>query len=348
MIKLRKEALVHNFLNEEKKKEKDINDKLIKDGALEPLEHEHVENNPESVEKHIEAAKKHAEKEIDKSKEVAKKIAVDQKAVLFSESLKFKDRASLTEFLLKLREQKIRRRVVPLHEDAEGYKFEVRYEKLLKEEDRPAPKSIEDCQKWIDYDMKHYGKISDNTNDIIKKAGYQIIKDDHGDYEVTAGKYEDLKEDNNNESEYNYWFELVKDYLNNRLEDRTSDERLVKATDKDIDDIVNRVVNKILNDDEVWSVIDSAIEYDILHDEFLVDADMKDEDVKEETKFNNLNEAWDFSDEDERASRIFAKDLEENSNADDVDDNKLLKEKVEKRIIKKQTTNSMWDFGDEE
>lgn len=62
----------------------------------------------------------------------------------------------------------------------------------LKEEDKPAPKSIGDCQKWIDYDMKHYGKISNNTNEIIKKAGFQIIKDDHGDYEVTAGKYEDL------------------------------------------------------------------------------------------------------------------------------------------------------------
>ena len=65
----------------------------------------------------------------------------------------------------------------------------------LHEEDKPAPKSIEDCQKWIDYDMKHYGKISDETNEIIKKAGFQIIKDEHGDYEVAAGKFENLEED---------------------------------------------------------------------------------------------------------------------------------------------------------
>lgn len=64
----------------------------------------------------------------------------------------------------------------------------------LHEDDKKAPESIEDCQKWIDYDMKHYGKISDNTNEIIKKAGFQIIKDDHGDYEVTAGHFEDLEE----------------------------------------------------------------------------------------------------------------------------------------------------------
>ena len=64
----------------------------------------------------------------------------------------------------------------------------------MTESDKPAPESIEDCQKWVDYDIEHYGKISDNTNEIIKKAGFQIIKDDHGDYEVTAGKYEDLTE----------------------------------------------------------------------------------------------------------------------------------------------------------
>lgn len=63
--------------------------------------------------------------------------------------------------------------------------------KKLREADKPAPKSIEDCQKWIDYDMKHYGKISERTNEIIKRAGFQIIKDDHGDYEVTAGKYDE-------------------------------------------------------------------------------------------------------------------------------------------------------------
>lgn len=72
-------------------------------------------------------------------------------------------------------------------------------EESLKEEDKPAPKSIEDCQKWVDYDMKHYGKISDNTNEIIKKAGFQIIKDDHGDYEVTAGHFESIEDESKEE-----------------------------------------------------------------------------------------------------------------------------------------------------
>lgn len=69
-------------------------------------------------------------------------------------------------------------------------KTESLNKKSLKESDKPAATSIEDAQKWVDYDMKRYKKISNKTNDLIKKAGFQIIKDDHGDYEVTAGYFE--------------------------------------------------------------------------------------------------------------------------------------------------------------
>lgn len=62
--------------------------------------------------------------------------------------------------------------------------------RFLKESDKPAVISIEDAQKWVDYDMIRYGKISNKTNALVKKAGFQIIKDDHGDYEVTAGHFE--------------------------------------------------------------------------------------------------------------------------------------------------------------
>lgn len=64
----------------------------------------------------------------------------------------------------------------------------------MMEEDKPAAISIEDAQKWVDYDMKRYGKISERTNELVKKAGFQIIKDDHGDYEVAAGKFESYEE----------------------------------------------------------------------------------------------------------------------------------------------------------
>ena len=48
---------------------------------------------------------------------------------------------------------------------------------------------IDHYQEWVDYDMKRYGKISDETNRDIREAGLQVVKDEYGDYEVIAGKY---------------------------------------------------------------------------------------------------------------------------------------------------------------
>lgn len=45
---------------------------------------------------------------------------------------------------------------------------------------------LDKYQKWVDYDMKRYGKISDTTNEDIRKAGLKVVKDKYGDYEVIA------------------------------------------------------------------------------------------------------------------------------------------------------------------
>lgn len=50
---------------------------------------------------------------------------------------------------------------------------------------------IDEYQQWVDYDMKRYGKISDQTNKEIKEAGLQVVKDKYGDYQVIAGKYDE-------------------------------------------------------------------------------------------------------------------------------------------------------------
>ena len=47
-------------------------------------------------------------------------------------------------------------------------------------------------QKWVDYDMKRYGKISDKTMAKVKSAGLTVVKDKYGDYEVIA--HEPVKE----------------------------------------------------------------------------------------------------------------------------------------------------------
>lgn len=61
---------------------------------------------------------------------------------------------------------------------------------------------LDKYQKWVDYDMKKYHKISNKTNDEIRKAGLQVVKDEYGAYQVIAGKYdESLKEKLNLNSE---------------------------------------------------------------------------------------------------------------------------------------------------
>lgn len=58
--------------------------------------------------------------------------------------------------------------------------------KNLKESE--ASQNISEYQKWVDYDMKKYKRISDETMNKIKKAGFSVVKDQYGDYEVIADR----------------------------------------------------------------------------------------------------------------------------------------------------------------
>lgn len=60
----------------------------------------------------------------------------------------------------------------------------------LDEDNGSLGNEIDRYQKWVDFDMSRYGKISERTQQMVNKAGYQILKDDHGDYEVAAGHFE--------------------------------------------------------------------------------------------------------------------------------------------------------------
>lgn len=83
-------------------------------------------------------------------------------------------------------------------------------EEKLTESDKPAATSIEDAQKWVDYDMKKYGRISRETNRLVRRAGFQIIKDQYGDYEVTARDYERPEEENEGTKEESLKEDTVK------------------------------------------------------------------------------------------------------------------------------------------
>lgn len=73
---------------------------------------------------------------------------------------------------------------------AEGLVDDLVNDKNMKEN---IGSDIAEYQKWVDYDMKKYGRISSLTNHKVRKAGLRTVKDRYGDYEVIAN--EPIKED---------------------------------------------------------------------------------------------------------------------------------------------------------
>ena len=72
--------------------------------------------------------------------------------------------------------------------DEGSYSWHDRYKReSLKKRIRESC-SINQCQKWVDYDMKKYKRISDDTMEKIKSSGYSVVKDQYGDYEVIADR----------------------------------------------------------------------------------------------------------------------------------------------------------------
>lgn len=67
-----------------------------------------------------------------------------------------------------------------------------------KEIDRLLKRDTDECltesadiskyQKWVDFDMEKYGKISAVTMRNIRKAGFSVVKDQYGEYEVIANR----------------------------------------------------------------------------------------------------------------------------------------------------------------
>lgn len=136
MIKLKRIVKDNDFILEEINDAK-VNKKLADEGEVEPVDLPHVENNPESAQDHIDAVKDIVDDENKELEKVALKTKTKDYIIEpkeLKESKFFKDRSEMTPFIVKLKEQKIRHRVVPLHEDKEGYKFELKYEKPLNEQ----------------------------------------------------------------------------------------------------------------------------------------------------------------------------------------------------------------------
>lgn len=104
-------------------------------------------------------------------------------------------------------------------------------------------------QRWVDYDMKRYGKISDKTKSYLDRAGLEVVKDDHKDYEVIAkdeGLTESLEE-----------VEVKTDTDKIKISSETitkDDEMAIPVTDETREEIIA--------DDEKEDTVDDIEEFD--------------------------------------------------------------------------------------
>lgn len=181
-------------------------------------------------------------------------------------------------------------------------------------------KDIDEYQQWVDYDMKRYHKISDKTNDEIRKAGLQVVKDKYGDYQVIAGKYdESVNEDLDRD------LHIISDIIDNYKD----------ITGYDIKDIFEKDSDKpVFNQDIVNETSDSIIEYvkdkygiditrqeDILYklDDKLLDMKSKllDESVKDVTITTDDSRTT-MTSEDEGKVTVTTEPIEEHKDEDEV------------------------------
>lgn len=96
---------------------------------------------------------------------------------------------------------KIVGKVAPLEEVTVDIEKKEKMEGCSKLKEGVEPE-IDKYQTWVDYDMKTYGKISKTTMDAIKQAGYSVVEDvygnwevightaDHDDYEIEEGLFD--------------------------------------------------------------------------------------------------------------------------------------------------------------
>ena len=117
-------------------------------------------------------------------------------------------------------------------------------------------------QRWVDYDMKRYGKISDKTKSYLDRAGLEVVKDDHDDYEVIA-KDEGLSE-SLNEVEVKTDTDKIKISSETITKD---DEMAIPVTDDTKDEIIaggeeDDAIDEIVADDEEEEAVDDIEEFD--------------------------------------------------------------------------------------
>lgn len=111
-------------------------------------------------------------------------------------------------------------------------------------------------QRWVDYDMKRYGKISDKTKSYLDRAGLEVVKDDRDDYEVIA------KDEGLSESLNEVEVKTDTDKIKISSETITKDEEMAIPVTDDTKDEIIADSDEIIADDEEEDTVDDIEEFD--------------------------------------------------------------------------------------
>lgn len=154
-------------------------------------------------------------------------------------------------------------------------------DKFVKEGEKPSDvlgsilkedlgEDVTKYQRWVDYDMKRYGRISDKTMEEVKKAGLSVVKDQYGEYEVIA--HAPIEED----------LEKVEvETKDEKIEVKQEGEKVVVEAEKKEEETIKPM------DDEVKAEI--AIDAAKAEDDDFVDIDI---DEFDEEAFDKLGESY--------------------------------------------------------
>ena len=150
-------------------------------------------------------------------------------------------------------------------DDLKGEELE---EKCENKKEEALGNDVARYQKWVDYDMKRYGKVSEETERLLNKAGFSLVKDQYGEYEVIAKEpiHEGLEKVE------------VKTEDGDKITVKTEEEKVVVEAEKE-------TVKPLTDEDKQEIAIDVAKE----NEEDVVDIDI--DDFDEET-FDKLTESY--------------------------------------------------------
>lgn len=162
-------------------------------------------------------------------------------------------------------------------EDEDEEELESLNRKPRKSMKESVGQDVSEYQKWVDYDMKKYKKISKETMSKIKKAGLSVVKDQYGDYEVIA----DRKDESCGKKKSRKMKESIEDITID-----TGDQEIsVSAKDKE----------EVKSEDEMIAPLSDEVKTDIeMNNEETEKDDEVDVDMDEfsEEEFDELGESY--------------------------------------------------------